>query len=77
MLNLMGVQEMQFYFIYFIFYFYPHRGHFFYCFLEREEGRERNTSVREKDRLLPPVLAWTGDHRHPDWGLNLQPRYVP
>ena len=45
--------------------------------LEREEGRER-TSMQERNiDWLPPVCTWTRDRRHPDRGLNPQPRCVP
>ena len=36
----------------------------------KEKERERNIDVREKHQS---VACCT----HPDWGLNLQPRYVP
>ena len=42
----------------------------------REEGNgkeresKRNTDVREKHRSVSPCT-------YPNWGLNLQPRYVP
>ena len=32
--------------------------------------------MRERIDWLPPLCAWTTDHKHLDWGLNLQPRYV-
>ena len=37
---------------------------------ERKRERERTIDVREEHRL-------TASHRHPGWGPNLQPRYVP
>ena len=48
--------------------------------LFRETGRERkgdrNINVTKID-FLPPACTWTGDHMHPDQGLNLQPRHAP
>ena len=37
---------------------------------EGEIERERNINVREKLRSVPSPMC-------PDWGLNLQPRYMP
>ena len=34
------------------FFFSPHLRTFFHCFLEREEGTERNIDVTEKHRLV-------------------------
>ena len=39
-------------------------------FLEREEGKEKNIDAREKRRLVASRM-------YPDWGSNLEPRYVP
>ena len=36
----------------------------------REREREGNTNVREKHQSVV-------SHRCPNWGSNLQPRYVP
>ena len=52
----------------------------FFIALEKEEGRERNMDVREASiGCLPhaPGPGITGDIMRPDWGLTLQPRYVP
>ena len=55
----------------------------FSLLLESEEGRERNSDVRNIN-CLPPIQAWTEDHLHsdggpthnlgmcPDWESNLQ-----
>ena len=37
---------------------------------ERERKRKRNTDVKKK-------YWFVASHTHPDWGANLQPRYVP
>ena len=42
----------------------------FPLFLEREEGKEKNIDAREKRRLVASRM-------YPDWGSNLEPRYVP
>ena len=39
-------------------------------FYSREGERERNIDVREKHQLV-------ASHTHPNWGPNLQARYVP
>ena len=43
---------------------------FYNLLLERGEARERNTDVREKHQSVASSTC-------PDWGPNLQPRYVP
>ena len=61
-----------FYFIYlFIIFLNPHLR-IYLLILEREEVRGRETLMWERniDRLV-------ASHACPDWGLNLQPRYVP
>ena len=50
-------------------------GHFFIAF--RERGRERNIDVKEKHRLVAFPMHVDQDHSCLEWGLNLQPRYVP
>ena len=53
----------------YLFFFNPHlRIHL--LVLERGRERERNIDVKEKHQLI-------ASHMCPDWGLNLQPRYVP
>ena len=50
--------------------FYPHPRTFFHCiFRERRREREKHQCKREH-RL---VASYT----HPNWGPNLQPKYVP
>ena len=43
-------------------------------FFFRERRREKHQC--ERIDWLPPLCAWTIDHKHLDWGLNLQSRYV-
>ena len=67
---------------FFFLHFYPcSRTFFFHCSLRQWKGERkgvRETSMWERDiDWLPPVDAWTGDHTHPDQGLDPQPRYVP
>ena len=50
--------------------FLPSPKGIFSLFLDREEGRERSIKMREKHQLVAFYTC-------PDWGLNLQPRYVP
>ena len=62
--------HFAFCFVLFCFIF-PHLRTFFHCFLEGEEGKERNIDG------LPPIHAWTRDQTHkrgvcPDWELNTQ-----
>ena len=51
-------------------FFNPHPRTFFSLLLERERKGERETSMREKYKLV--VF-----HMYPDQGSNLQPMYVP
>ena len=43
-------------------------------FREKGRGRKRN---RERDIDVREKHQWVASPAHPDWGLNLQPRYVP
>lgn len=50
--------------------FYPHPKTFLNCVLEREEGRERNVNMREKEHPVASCMCLY-------WELDQQPRYVP
>ena len=57
-------------FFFFLLFFNPHSRTLFHCFLGREEGRERNTDIREKHQLVASCACPDRGSVEPRWGTH-------